>query len=279
MKLATFVWALLLLVIGSRCVDFLERIRSPDMVALSFAEGGDDAYYFFTIARNIGAGHGITIDQVHWTSGFQPLWGFVCALPFAVASDRWALGIVYAISIASWLAGAALFVRFVRRASATPLEAATAALIAVLFLCEAQFTANYFNGMETGLYLTFMLLLLIEFQSYLQAPADVVNLRRMIGIGVVPGSPCWRATTGFSCAAHCSRSRCSPAGGGSRCAMWRRSWWLRASWSFPGCSTAIGSPAISCRKAGSRRRSRFAGVHRSNRSFARSCSASNLWGL
>jgi len=130
MRLAAAVWGLLLLVVGSRCADFLQRIRSPDFVAVSFSEGGDDAYYFFTIARNLAAGLGITIDRIQWTTGFQPLWGLLCAPPFALAADRWALGIIYAFSLALWLASAVLFVRFVRRASATEASAPAIAAIA-----------------------------------------------------------------------------------------------------------------------------------------------------
>jgi len=197
MRLAAAVWGLLLLVVGSRCADFLQRIRSPDFVAVSFSEGGDDAYYFFTIARNLAAGLGITIDRIQWTTGFQPLWGLLCAPPFALAADRWALGIIYAFSLALWLASAVLFVRFVRRASATEASAPAIAVIATLFLCEAQFSSTYFNGMETGLYLTLLLWLLVEFQRYLQAPAGQVTARQVAGVGVVAGLTMLARNDGF----------------------------------------------------------------------------------
>lgn len=34
----------------------------------------DDAYYYFTIARNISAGHGVSADGFEPTNGFHPLW-------------------------------------------------------------------------------------------------------------------------------------------------------------------------------------------------------------
>lgn len=34
----------------------------------------DDAYYYFTIARNIAAGYGATADRLELTNGFHPLW-------------------------------------------------------------------------------------------------------------------------------------------------------------------------------------------------------------
>jgi len=42
---------------------------------------GDDAFYYFTIARNIAAGNGITFDGLSPTNGFHPLY-VVLLLPF-----------------------------------------------------------------------------------------------------------------------------------------------------------------------------------------------------
>jgi hypothetical protein len=187
MKLTTLVWALAVLLVATFAIDFAQRVVSPDIVAVSFSEGGDDAYYFFTVARNIAQGRGITIDGIHWTTGFQPLWGFVCAVAFLVPSERAAFAIVYLVSIALWLASALLFVRLVRRASLTPVHSSTAALLAVLFLGEGQLTRSYFNGMETGLYLTCLLWLLVAFHDYLRVAPDRVDLRRVLGLGALAG--------------------------------------------------------------------------------------------
>jgi hypothetical protein len=187
MKIAPILWALAAILVGAYCVDFAHRVTSHDIVAVSFSEGGDDAYYFFTVARNIAQGHGITIDGTHWTTGFQPLWAFVCALAFLTPSDRAAFVVIYVVSIALWLASTWLFLRFVRRASATPLQPPAAALIAVLFLGETQFVVGYFNGMETALYLTLVLGLLVAFQDYLRLPPQQVSLRRMAGLGFLAG--------------------------------------------------------------------------------------------
>ena len=53
MRAATGIWILLVVFLGIRGADFLDRLLSPDLVAVAFSEGGDDAYYYFTIARNI----------------------------------------------------------------------------------------------------------------------------------------------------------------------------------------------------------------------------------
>lgn len=186
MPVAIVVAGLLLVLVAARCADFVNRILNPDVVAVAFSEGGDDAYYFFTVARNIAEGHGITVDQIHWTTGFQPLWGLLCSLAFLVAPDRGALAIIYVMSLGLWLAGAWLLVRFVRYASTVPLQPVTVALIVTLFLCEAQLAANYFNGMETGLYLTVCLCLLLAFQHHLSEPGPA-PARRLIGIGLLAG--------------------------------------------------------------------------------------------
>ena len=45
----------------------------------------DDGYYSLTVARNIAAGKGITIDGTTPTNGFQPLFTFLCVPLFIVS--------------------------------------------------------------------------------------------------------------------------------------------------------------------------------------------------
>lgn len=200
MRAAVLIALLLGALVAFRGADFAHRLMSPDFVAQAFAEGGDDGYYFFTVARNIATGRGITVDGVHWTTGFQPLWAAVCAVAFALAPDRGALALIYVASFAGWLGGAWLLVRFVRAARGGDLSPLAAALIATLFLGEGQFSQSYFNGMETGLYITLCLGLLVAFQSHLQgAPASD---RRLIGLGALAGLTMLARNDGvFLCAA------------------------------------------------------------------------------
>lgn len=170
-----------------RGAEAIHRLLSPDIVALAFGEGGDDAYYYFTVARNIAQGHGVTVDGRQWTSGFQPLWAGICALAFLMGSDRAALAAVYFVSFSLWLAGAFLFVRLVRSATRGPLSAMAAILIAALFLLERQLNDLYFNGMETGLYCTLVLLLLTEAQDNLAALSPGTEYGRAIRLGLVAG--------------------------------------------------------------------------------------------
>jgi hypothetical protein len=186
MQGAFVVWFLLIVYIATRVVDVLNRLLSPDLVAVAFSEGGDDAYYFFVVARNFAEGKGFTVDGTHWTTGFQPLWQLLTGIAFLAGSDRGAFAVIYLMSFASWLAGAVLFVRFVRGASSTPSTPLVSALIAALFLCESQLATLYFNGLETGLYLTLCLGLLLAFQHHLQS-TEAASLRCLTGVGLLAG--------------------------------------------------------------------------------------------
>lgn len=157
------------------------------MVAVAFAEGGDDAYYVFTVARNIASGHGITIDQVNWTSGFQPLWAFLCSLSYLVGGDdRGAFAIIYAASVALWLGSVLLLLRIVREATGKKVSPTAAAVIAVLFLCETHLNNSYLSGLETGLHLTLCLALLLAFQFRLDKPA--ATWQQAAGLGALCGA-------------------------------------------------------------------------------------------
>lgn len=184
--LAAATWAGLAVFIGYAMLDFAQRVSASDPVAVAFAEGGDDAYYYFTIARNVAAGLGITVDGVHWTSGFQPLWLLPSAVAFLAHSDRAALAIMYVFSVALWLSSAMLFVMFLRRA-VRPLGPVEVALLAALFLCERQLNIQYVNGMDTGLYCTLVLLLLLGFQSYFASSSPSFDGRGAVRLGFLSG--------------------------------------------------------------------------------------------
>jgi hypothetical protein len=119
-------------------------------------------------------------------TGFQPLWQMLTGLAFLAGSDRAVFAVIYLMSFAIWLVGAVFFVRFVRRASNTPFTPLLSALVAALFLCESQLATLYFNGLETGLYLTLCLGLLLAFQCHVQS-AEAASFRRLAGIGLLAG--------------------------------------------------------------------------------------------
>lgn len=181
---AAILFVLLAGLVCFRVIDFAHRLLSPDIAAVAFAEGGDDGYYYFTVARNIATGHGITIDHIHWTSGFQPLWMAVCAAAFLVP-ERAALALLYIFSLACWIISAGLIVRFARNALGRPTPVLATLAISAIFMCDEQIFFQYFNGMETGLAITLTLYLLLAVQRYLQAGLQPSSLRVSLGLGII----------------------------------------------------------------------------------------------
>ncbi len=80
----------------------------------------DDAFYYFTIARHLAAGHGPTFDGLALTNGFHPLWLLLLAPLFAAAA-AWGAGAWTAVHLALSLcalldvASGALLWRLLRR--------------------------------------------------------------------------------------------------------------------------------------------------------------------
>lgn len=181
-RLTLGAWIVAAIIVAIKAVDIGHRMLSGDLAAVAFAEGGDDAYYYFTVARNLAAGHGITVDGVHWTSGFHPLWLLICGMAFWLASDRGAFGLIYLADFALWLWSSVLFVRYV--AIMAPMTRPwLPPVLAVAFLGEAQLSSAYFNGMDTGLYLTLCLVLLVLSERYLfSRPTASTGTAAAIGV-------------------------------------------------------------------------------------------------
>jgi hypothetical protein len=116
----------------------------------------EDGYYSLAVARSIAAGHGMTVDGVTLTNGFQPLLTIFQAGLFRLAGgdDLLALRLVLALywllylgtgAMLGWIAAEALPERTGRltRALATML----------VYLGASYLFLHHFNGLETGLLL------------------------------------------------------------------------------------------------------------------------------
>ena len=122
----------------------------------------EDGYYSLAVARNISAGHGITIDGVTPTNGFQPLLTFIQAGLFKIAAGNDLLALRFVLLL-YWLLylGTAAMLGWI--ASETqgemggemggePGRKLTAALAtALLYLGASYLFLHHFNGLETGL--------------------------------------------------------------------------------------------------------------------------------
>lgn len=120
----------------------------------------EDGFYTLSVAREIGLGHGITVDGVTATNGFQPLWAFVVA-PFAwlaggdrTGTLRWAL----VLGTLLWLAFVPLVALIARtRARAAGLRGDVAAAVAAIVAAGSVSVVRIFhNGLETGLLLAIL---------------------------------------------------------------------------------------------------------------------------
>src|SRR5438445_9973613 len=75
----------------------------------------DDAFYYFTIARNLVHGLGLSFDTVHPTNGMHPLWLFLIAPIFSLGLTKW--GYIQAVlllqsildAIIVWLIGSTVY--------------------------------------------------------------------------------------------------------------------------------------------------------------------------
>ncbi len=124
----------------------------------------DDAYYYFTIARNIGQGLGPTFDGLAMTNGFHPLWQAILVPVFRLfQGDLWvpvrlALSLTAALDLLSgWL-----IFRIVRRAGGHGV--ALAAAIA-WFVLPQTFLLGL-RGMESSLSTALLLLLVVNLGRY-----------------------------------------------------------------------------------------------------------------
>lgn len=145
----------------------------------------DDGFYALTIARHIALGHGITIDGVTPTNGFQPLWVFLLVPAFWVGGQDLILPLRLVL-IFSGLIGIAtalvlgLIAKSLFRDTTQRQWAFWGA--AILFVSNYVVFSLVLNGLETGL-----LLLMVAVTLWLLQNLDLEQQRNRALLGVVLG--------------------------------------------------------------------------------------------
>ncbi len=129
----------------------------------------DDAFYYFTIARNITDGRGVTFDGAVATNGFHPLWMAIVTICYALPSPgidpmRLALAVSGAISAAGAIALYRLVEGLTHRKGIALAGAAVYALHPAVALQSV-------NGLETGIALTALLFCANELRRTLDSGA------------------------------------------------------------------------------------------------------------
>lgn len=142
----------------------------------------DDAFYSFSIARNVARGDGLTADGIHATSGFQPLYTFLIVPFYLVSGGDPVLPIHLALTLLA-LAGA-LTGWFIFRI-VLPVAGRPAALFSLfLWTAAPYFLSQGLNGLETGL---FGLALAATLDYYLRSVRQDPAPRRLALLGFLLG--------------------------------------------------------------------------------------------
>jgi hypothetical protein len=154
---------------------------------------GDDAFYVFSIARNIAAGHGISVDGTHLTNGFQPLiLLFYTPIFWLCGHDAWLAvrwtfivnGVIAALCV--W--AVALLVRSQERTPQT--HGLTAPIIAAaIWTFTFEIFTHITNGLETGLSSLLLLIAMTLFANLENDHRTEIKLRwrRWLALGIVLG--------------------------------------------------------------------------------------------
>jgi hypothetical protein len=143
------------------------ELRGPSLVMCRLP---DDALYYFTIARNLAHGYGISFDTVHATNGMHPLWLFLITPIFALGLSSW--GAIHVVLLLQslldtaiiWLIGDTVAKCL---PNSQPSNRITASVMAaLLYAANIPGMIGWINGLETTLA---ALLLVIWLRSYLNA--------------------------------------------------------------------------------------------------------------
>jgi hypothetical protein len=116
----------------------------------------EDGYYSLSVARNLAAGNGLTIDGANLTNGFQPLFTLIesGAFVLAGANEILAMRLVMLFSWLFHLAGAAMVALIARDAWPAKFGETERErrgwLAAFLYLAAPLMLNHAYNGLETG---------------------------------------------------------------------------------------------------------------------------------
>jgi hypothetical protein len=121
----------------------------------------EDGYYSLSVARNLAAGRGLTIDGTTLTNGFQPLFTIFEGGAFALAGGNETLALRFVLAFAwAFHAIGAVLVALIAR-DIWPVRhgdrerSLRAALAAFLYLAAPLLLNHAYNGLETGCVMAF----------------------------------------------------------------------------------------------------------------------------
>ncbi len=164
------------------------------IISLSFRTGSliidhpiiEDAYYTFSIAKNIANNNGITADGENLTNGFQPLYTFLIIPAFAVTNnDYLSIRIIFILLLLIFISSAYLFASIIRDAFSELLGVGKNELFGIayfIYISSLLFLINYLNGLETGLLILGFLLFIRFYQK-----SQILNFKNITVLGIILG--------------------------------------------------------------------------------------------
>ncbi len=149
----------------------------------------EDGFYSLKIAWNIGTGKGITYNYNQSTTGFQPLYVFLLSMFAFIISGLGGdkitfLRLVILFSGLTALLLSFSFYQFTKQFEKKEHHKTLLILIFLLVLFNFKLLLNLFNGLETGIYLTFLALSMILTKKITEQKK---NLSRIFLFGFVLG--------------------------------------------------------------------------------------------
>jgi hypothetical protein len=147
----------------------------------------EDAYYSLAVARNLALGHGLTIDGVHWTNGFQPLFTFLCSVFYLIMPHDDRITPLRMLTLVHWgafVASAVLFGSILSRA--LPVRAEVKGFVwlvgTICFSLSNFLLVQAFNGLETGFLFLMVLLTLDRVLRMTGSRTDYAGIGILLGL-------------------------------------------------------------------------------------------------
>jgi hypothetical protein len=154
----------------------------------------DDAFYYFTIARNVVQGLGVTFDGATPTNGFHPLW-LICLLPiYGTVEDNAELALRLSLTLgALFSAGGILLLG--AAVAGWMRDRTVGSLASALFALNPCAIIEGVNGLETSLALLMLSTVLVVL-TYWQIPETGRPFKRLAShrsmlLGVASGALVW----------------------------------------------------------------------------------------
>jgi len=155
MKLREFKWLLWIVLVGFAARAAAWGYFYTHIAAFATYRLPDDALYYFTIARNLAKGLGMTFDTIHATNGMHPLWLFIITPVFFLGLTKW--GAIHAIFLFQslldllviWLIGRTVYDVLPNAHETNRRTAASSA--AILYALSPLVIIRSINGLETTL--------------------------------------------------------------------------------------------------------------------------------